>query len=182
MPTSRGFTLLEMLVAIAIAAILLTIGVPSFLNMMAENQRDAYAMNFYTALLTARSEAITRNVRVVLCKSADGNKSVDGKRCTTSSGDYSVGWLVYANPDGDFSSVEPDDPKYILTSHRALDGGFTLTTEDGSDYVVYKPSGRAGVAMEFELCPNNPEIAGRSIEITPTGRPRITKEATCNAG
>ncbi|MDN5940159.1 MAG: GspH/FimT family pseudopilin [Salinisphaera sp.] len=166
MPNQAGFTLLELLVAIAISTILLVLGVPSFLHMMAENQRDSYTANFYAALTQARSEAITRNVPVVLCKSSDG-------ALCTASGDYSAGWLVYANLDGSVSGAEPDAADTLLDSHQRLGGDFTLTSSDLPVRVIYQPSGRAAVDGAFQLCPATTKISGSSIEITSTGRPRI---------
>lgn len=162
----RGFTLLELLIAIAVSTILLVLGVPSFMRMMAENQIDSTTASLYASLTYARSEAITRNVPVVLCKSSDG------ANCAAS-GDYSAGWLVYANLDGSTSGAEPDAGDTVLDSHQALEGDFTLSSDDLPNRVVYRPSGRAAADGAFRLCPGDTAIAGASIEITSTGRPRI---------
>lgn len=169
----RGVTLPELLIAIVVAAILLAVGIPNLLHMMAENRRDTHVTTFYAALLLARSEAIRRNVDVVLCKSPDGVRCSD-------SGDFSGGWLVYANLDGGLAGVEPDAGDKLFDSNGALEGDFTLTSDESAKRVVFRPSGRARADDEFELCSGNVGIEGRVIEITTIGRPRISKEADCS--
>ncbi|WDS38094.1 GspH/FimT family pseudopilin [Pseudoxanthomonas sp.] len=61
-----------MMVAIAVLAIMLAIAVPSFSQLLASNRLTAQANELVAALQVARSEAIRRNARVILCPSSDG--------------------------------------------------------------------------------------------------------------
>ena len=70
--SNRGMTLVELLVGLLILSILLAIGVPSFNQFIASNRLTAYTNDMLSTLTLARSEAIKRNGREVLCKSADG--------------------------------------------------------------------------------------------------------------
>lgn len=69
---SLGMTLLELLIVIAITAILGVIAIPNFVNMVSHN-RIVSESNLLLGMLTfARGEAIKRNEKVALCKSVDG--------------------------------------------------------------------------------------------------------------
>lgn len=70
---NRGFTLIELMVVLAIAAILLTVGVPSFRDLMIKNRLSGQIQEFYNAINFARSEAIKRGNFVSICKSSDGS-------------------------------------------------------------------------------------------------------------
>jgi type IV fimbrial biogenesis protein FimT len=65
--TQRGFTLIELMVTIAVLAVLLGVGVPSFRSMIESNRLAAASNDLVTGLQFARSEAIKRGILVVLC-------------------------------------------------------------------------------------------------------------------
>jgi len=64
---ARGFSLVELMVTIAVLAILLAIGIPSFASLIASNRLTSATNELVAALQTARTEAIRRNVRVTVC-------------------------------------------------------------------------------------------------------------------
>ena len=164
-----GFTLLELLVSIAVSSILLTVGIPSFLRMIADNERVSYSADVYSALNYARSEAIARNVQVVICK------STDGANCSTSA-NWSDGWIIYANTNNNTSGAEPDGPtEPVLQVHVGLQR-FTLIPDTSlNDRVIYLPSGRAAAMGNFQLCSENTQVEGGTIQITSTGRARASR-------
>src|SRR5262245_54788327 len=88
-----GFTLIEMMVTIAIAALLFAIGVPMFRNASLGARLSAGANNLLASVQLARSEAIKRNVQVTLCASSDG------ATCAAAGG-WEQGWIII-DPDGD---------------------------------------------------------------------------------
>lgn len=90
-----GFTLLELMVGVAVAGILLTVGIPSFSSSAKQNQAATDASNLLTVLTLARSEAITRDRTVTLCISSDGS-SCD----TASDASWTEGYLLYYTPAG----------------------------------------------------------------------------------
>lgn len=169
---ARGFTLLELLVAVTVATILLTIGVPSFFRMISENQRLTNSADVFSALNYARSEAIARNNEVVMCPSADE---------ATCGGDWHQGWIIYVNLDRATGGAEPDNDEPVIRTHAGLQGNFTLTSDDFPARAVYLPSGRPVATGRFRLCPGSSGSEGRAIEVTSTGRPR-TASLTCGGG
>ena len=83
-----GLTLVELLVVLAIAAILLSSGVPSFVRLVHSVQLSMASNAFLSSLRLARSEAQRRGGRVAVCKSANGESC-------TSSGGWEQGWIVF---------------------------------------------------------------------------------------
>src|SRR5882757_9483175 len=92
---TRGVTLLELIVTVAIIAILITMAVPSLAEMRQNSARTAAVNDFLHALYLARSEAIKRARIVSICKSTNG---ID---CANPARNWSQGWLVFANIDQD---------------------------------------------------------------------------------
>ncbi len=76
MKKANGFTLIELMVTIAIAAILLGVGVPSFTNMIVGNRLATQTNELISGINLARSEAVKRNRTVNFCRAADANATV----------------------------------------------------------------------------------------------------------
>jgi type IV fimbrial biogenesis protein FimT len=83
-----GFTLIELMVTLAVAAIVLSIALPSFNASMLNNKSNALGEDFNTALNYARSEAIKRSARVSICSSDDGINCLGAA-------DWKKGWMVF---------------------------------------------------------------------------------------
>jgi len=92
MNRSHGFTLVELMVTLAIAAIVMALGVPSFQGMMRNNRAATHMNEFTSALNLARSEAVKRGQSASLCPSSDQ------AACTTiDTTNWTVGWIVFVD-------------------------------------------------------------------------------------
>lgn len=88
-PSRRGagFTLVELMVTIAVLAILLAIGIPAFASLIAANRLTSATNELVASLQTARTEAIRRNTRITVCPAAP--------TATACSGSWRDGWIVF---------------------------------------------------------------------------------------
>ncbi|WP_313320384.1 GspH/FimT family pseudopilin [Stenotrophomonas sp.] len=87
----KGFSLVELVVTVAIAAILAAIAIPSFRSIINSSRLTSHANELVASLQLARSEAIKRNARVSVCGSADG---------ATCGGGWNSNWLTVLESDG----------------------------------------------------------------------------------
>lgn len=85
-----GFSLLELIVTMAIVTVVLVIGVPSFIELLRSSRVSTLTSRLVTAMNLTRSEAIKTGSRVTLCKSADGATCIQA-------GDYQQGWIVFVD-------------------------------------------------------------------------------------
>jgi type IV fimbrial biogenesis protein FimT len=164
-----GFTLIELMVTIAIAAVLAGLAAPSFRELIASNRLKSHTSALHSSLLQARSEAIKRNSRVVLCKSPDG------ATCVTT-GDWQQGWVVFSDADND---AQIDAGELVIQKVGALSGDFVLKGDgDLAEYVSYSSTGAAKLkasdaeqAGKFRLCPSGATGGNaRQIDLFVTGR------------
>jgi type IV fimbrial biogenesis protein FimT len=86
-PGARGFTLVESMFALLIAAVLLAIGVPAFNDVFLSAKVSSITNDLMASVQLARSEAIKRNIPITLCRSADGTT------CAAAT-DWEGGWII----------------------------------------------------------------------------------------
>lgn len=181
----RGFTLLELITTVTVAAILMTVAVPSFFNTMRNSRAAANANELVTALSIARSEAIRRGARVTVCRSSNGTT------CSLGAGaSWASGWLVFVDTIGSDTAAPNADPgaTNILRVWPAVSGNAAITTESsGADdlpWVRFLPRGTirvpAGVTtpVTYEIrvdgCQGN---QARQIQLNTIGRTSVSATA-----
>jgi type IV fimbrial biogenesis protein FimT len=174
-----GFTLIELLVAVAVMAVILTVAAPNLSGMMVTNGLDAKANAFLSAVHLTRSEAVKRNSRVVLCKSATGSS------CDTSGG-WEQGWVVFHDVNNNAAVDAGED---VIQRQQALPASFFLRGNTSvAKYISYTSTGVAKKtsgafqAGTVTLCHSaDAEGSARQVVISITGRPRIntTTVASC---
>ena len=153
-PLSAGFTLMELLMGIAVLAILTTLAVPAFNQFILNNRLAGQANEMVAAFQFARSEALKRGLSVQVCPSDDG------ENCSTA---WTDGWMVVANPG------ESDEE--VLRVWPSPGDDFQITTS-ASD-IAFEPSGAyAGsdeqeFTLELSGCTND---SARNIFVERTGR------------
>ncbi|KGO99393.1 GspH/FimT family pseudopilin [Novilysobacter defluvii] len=128
----HGFTLVELMVTLAVAAVVVTMAVPSFTSLINSNRLGSAANQLVAALQAARIEAVRRNARVVMCR------SVDGASCAAA-GDEWPAWIVFvdADADGDLDATETvvhvgsAHPQVQVRASAALTADRLLFRSDG---------------------------------------------------
>jgi len=173
-PQEAGFTLIELMVTVAVAAIILMVAIPSFKEMIDNNRLVTQTNAFTTSLATARSEAIQRALQVTVCK------STDGINCVTT-GNWEQGWVVFEDVNGDGDNAGDD----LIRVFSALPSGFTIRTIGNfSNWIAYSRTGMGsgnsgtGVSGTFRVCTADAVTTkSRAIDINPTGRARLRASA-----
>ena len=180
---SHGFTLIELMVVLSIAAAILVIGVPAFQNFRVNGRMTNSANDLLSATVLARTEAIKLQTLVALCPSA--NPGDADPTCTAGA---TQGWIVFQDKDGD--CVRKLDLTEPLVDTRRFDN--TIVTNplrvkyDGT-CLQFGATGFISSATTLKhivMCDNRgttqqPGLtnisASRGILISPTGRARITR-------
>lgn len=170
---ARGWTLLELLVVVAIAAILLRIAVPGMAGVVHSVQLSAAANAFLASLGLARAEALRRGTRVAMCKSADG------ATCAASGG-WEQGWITFE--DGNRNGI-PDPGESLIERQQALGTGVVVAgNRPVAEAIAFAPGGSPrgkGGGMQagtLTLCRlGDGPAAARQIVISNTGRARVRK-------
>lgn len=176
--TSRrasGFTLIEALVTISIAAILASIAIPSFNKMLESNRVSAASNDFLSALMLTRSEAAKRSISVSICTSSNNTS------CATDIDDYSAGWIIFTDCNGDkvitttattcdLDGDGVNDPDQILRVEGGLKG-VSITSSGAPDAYTYRFSGRAP-NESFNIGVASDKIT-KKISVALTGRAKL---------
>jgi type IV fimbrial biogenesis protein FimT len=174
MNKSRGFTLLELMVVLAIVAILVTLAVPSFKQMIQSNTMSSNVNTFLGDMRYARSEAVRRGGAVVMCRSnlPETTQSCNGN--VGAGNGWLTGWIIFHDLDNDGtrdagepvlrvqgpitsmdSIIEPSSPSYKFRFNATgrLPGTTTTINFGSSDFantvqrvVCVSVGGRARVA------------------------------------
>lgn len=149
----RGFTLIEALVVVAIAAILAAVAGPNLSGLLLSQRVKNASFDVFSSLTYARSEAITRNSTVTVAS-------------VSTTTDWSSGWTVTDPATGT-----------VLRRQDAFNG---LTLTGPAATISYSGMGRlTGAAGDFFLtAPNVSDINARCISIDLSGRP-VVKKGTC---
>lgn len=160
----HGFTMIELMVAIAILAILISLAVPSFQNIIRTNQIAAQTNSLVTSLALARSEASKRGIRVSLCART-------GTGCSGGT-DWGAGWLVIEDRDGD-GDLDAGDA--TLQTSPIPPQGMTITGDNPS--VTFEANGENFTARVITVSKNGCSTNQmREINITTSGRTRLVKK------
>ncbi len=150
-PVSSGFTLIELLVTLSIAAILLTIGVPSFSYVLEDSRMDRGESSLVDAIQFAQSEAIKRNAVVAVAP--------------VSGGDWSSGLSVTLGAE----------------QLRLLDGlsGVSLSCVGACTVLSFSGAGTT-TAQTFQLCSTRGS-SGREFTLYATGKVKSQSWGGCGA-
>jgi type IV fimbrial biogenesis protein FimT len=132
MPARRGFSLPELLIVTAVAAILLGVALPDLRALLRAQQLRAATNDLFGAIGLARAQAIARNGQVLLVpRDAAGV-------------DWTQGWTVFADRDDDGTPGPGDE---IIAVHEALPAGvtaaFAFTSPAAPYYIAYNGAGRS---------------------------------------
>lgn len=170
MRAARGITLLELMITIAIVAVLGSLAAPG-LNALLYDARITAAVNgLLHDLFLARSESLKRGEVISVCKSQDG------RTCANAVPDWHVGWMVFVNHDRD-EPPQRGNEEPILTVSQGWPGG---TISSNRTAYSFRPFVQGVVNGTLVFCDPRGSSSARAIVISHTGRPRVSRRDSSN--
>lgn len=163
----RGLTLTELLVVLALMAVLLTLGYPMLQDMLRSQRVKSTANDFFAAIGLTRSEAIMRGQRVLMMPQAAAPT------------DWRQGWVVFVDKN---HNQRPDPADELIFQHGPVNAGISIgsafSSANGTPYIAYNGGGRSCSATNSLAAHwgSLSLVAGkyaRNIKINMLGRVRI---------
>ena len=152
-----AFTLIELMVALGVLAVLAAIAVPGYDNMVLNSRLRTYTTEFAASARLARSEAMKRNTPITLCTSSDGSN------CDDAAG-WEQGWVMRAGST-------------VIRSYPAAKDGYLLASTVRE--LTFLPSGFGATPLSLTICRASP-LGGqeRALTLSVTGRVTVSRTHT----
>jgi type IV fimbrial biogenesis protein FimT len=178
-PRHRGFTLIELMVTVAIVAILAALAAPSLQAFIVRNTFASIGNEFQGSLLRARTEATGKNTCTTMCMSSTVDST--SPTCTSSGSDWQIGWIVFLNPDCNTALNAPVATEDMVLVRRAGNSNYYLQSQRSTPTRKINFDARGNIGLnrtdEFDLIyqgSSNPNTMnyGFNICLAITGRTR----------
>jgi len=176
MKSEKGFTLLELMTTLGIAAILLSVAVPGLQSFVMNSRQSSAVNQMVSSIHLARNTAVTRNSAVTVCASDDG------ATCTNAA--WSGGWLTFADADRDQMVDAGEEVLSVSSEVESLN----IASAQFPAAISYAGNGRViapianGVAGSFAFCDRRGTAKAKVVNIELTGRPTLSANAVANCG
>lgn len=164
---SSGFSLIELMMVVAVAAVLIAVAAPNLTDMATSGKLNSESERWIASAQLARSEAIKRNRVVTLCA------STDGITCVTAGGAqvWSSGWVIGYTEGSTWTVIERS---------QATASGYRLEVASGTDpvyAVAFQTSGVDSTTATAMVCRSKPagNLQQRTIALSTTGRTTLSK-------
>ncbi|HUP92037.1 MAG TPA: GspH/FimT family pseudopilin [Solimonas sp.] len=166
---TAGYTLPELLTAMAVLAILCAVAVPGFRGVLLDNARAATVNELVSALAQARSEAQKQGRATVVCP-----LDAASQECAPGAANWDHGWLVYVNMDAEFPPAYDAADRVV---RRYAKPSNAITARGGAAALVFRPSpSRAGNGT-VTFCDLRGTSEARQVIVSPSGRIRTADGA-----
>lgn len=160
-----GFTLIELMVTVAVMGIILAWGIPSFRSLLQNTRVTSQANEFITSVNQARTEALKRQSTVSVIAAAGG----------TATNEFGNGWSIFVDTDGD--GVMDVGDATIATS-TGYQGRGTLNSVNNVSVFTFQRDGTLGAVRGFQVrIPECRGTAARDISISRIGHVSVTSVA-----
>jgi type IV fimbrial biogenesis protein FimT len=169
-----GFTLVELMITIAISVILITVGIPGFSAFIRNQVLSAEARQFSMSLALARSQALARKEQISMCKSTNQSS------CSTlHTVHWEDGWILFVDENAD---GKRQDGELVLRHCAGLPSSVSLRASDEyTNYIAFASDGRGfgngdptpPTEGTYSFCDARGAQHARVIAISPIGRARV---------
>lgn len=159
-----GYTLMELLIALAVLAMIFAVAIPSYGAAMARAQLGTAETAIFTSVNNAVNFSFVGGTRAVLCPSRDGTSCDSGY-------DWSYGWLAFEDNNAN-RERDADDRK--LGSYEQNSRDLHVFTSEGRTRIAFQSGGgNFGSNAHFKLCDERSPQRSRSLFLSNTGRIRV---------
>lgn len=168
MKRESGFTLAELMISLAVAALLLSTAVPALQSFTNNARRTSAVNDFVSSMHLARNTAITTNSRVTICASSNASNCEEVT--------WDKGWVVFSDAN---SNQNVDAGETIIGSSGALER-VTIQSGQYASFIMYRPNGRAmnatinGSSGELTVCDSRGSGHAKVVIVELSGRPRLS--------
>lgn len=161
----RGFTLVELMVTVAVLAVVIAMAGPSMSEFTANNHVVTAKSTFAASVALARTEAARRGQNVIVQAIGDGAVG----------NEFAAGWELYVDADGN-GAVGAGD-----TLLRRFDPPSDRVHLGGTTPLSFLPTGylAGGAALDYKVCRASGSSAGYTISVTPSGIADVRTSDDC---
>jgi type IV fimbrial biogenesis protein FimT len=191
---SAGFTLVELMVVVALVAIVSAIAVPNFTEMVQRNNITSHMNEFIGAMNYARNQAITRGTYVTVCRTYNDSASNNQVNCRSSSyqgrdsDDWGSGWLVLVEDSSDAAATFgfKDTDELVLKRYPSLASNYHIRKNGAStQYYTFNAQGQLPIiqAASNMVFSGGINSLNKTMCIASSGRFRTLSDnlSDCNA-
>lgn len=173
--SNSGVTLIELMLALAVAAVIMSVSMPSLHDLMQRQRISAAANELVASLNLARQNAVFQREITLMCPSTNGAICSGDNR-------WDHGWIVFRDPDRNRTPEAATDILRIAGRVKGIN-----MDSAGRTLVRYRPSGFAsGTNLTIKLCDGTDSANSRAVIVSNSGRPRtgdLPNHLTCaNSG
>ena len=181
---ARGFTLIELMVTVLVAAILMATAVPSFREYQRDSELTSLSNTLLAAVNSARGEAMKYSAYAIIIPSEGA--------------DWNTGWRGFVDKNMDKKYKADDDVLLLeqaaLPNYISIAGTGSAASTSSSPSIIFNASGYAGVGSTFSNVTINiqrNDVTGprytRRLKISKSGRARVCRpvddsDTNCSAG
>lgn len=161
----QGLTLIELLIALSVVAILATVGLPAMSGLVAETRITSKSNLLMSHVQYARHSAITLRTQVVACPSLDQLHCSGGNR-------WDQGWIVFIDRNNNGRPDSADDVLRVIAPEPHL-----LMHSAGRTRLRFQPTGGAfGTNLTIRVCDPSGRAKPRAVIVSNPGRARVSTE------